>query len=203
MVLQLVLTQTTAQTTWTVSSFASSSVCVPLSRPLTADSSGVEMQRRKHKYWVSVRPQSEQYQTKPRVMAMEKRHRYMFLPYNRLFLLVSVTSSLTVLHSARVGLFAHIFCTDQKRLFPLSAKSHSGKSELYWTALKLRCDWLGAGPECRLVNCMRAPSTGDTFTWQREWHNTTLFKIIRKHQNTSYLRKWYLIGDSLLCSLKH
>lgn len=104
-----------------------------------------------------------------------------------------MTSSLTVLHSARVGLFAHIFCTDKKRLFPLSAKSHSGKSELYWTALKLRCDWLGAGPGCRLVNCMRAPSTGDTFTWQREWHNTTLFKIIRKHQNTSYLRIWLVI----------
>lgn len=82
-----------------------------LSRQVFPNNSGVENQKRKHKkYCVTVRPQSEKYHTKPRVTAMERRHRYIFCPsYSALFLLVSLALSRCVLHTARAALLVHIF----------------------------------------------------------------------------------------------
>ncbi len=83
-------------------SFVSSSVCVLLSLPAFANKSGVEKQKRKHrKYCVTVRPQSEKYHTKPRVMAMERRHIYIFFFFFFFF-------TLQLALSARISRFEQV-----------------------------------------------------------------------------------------------
>lgn len=60
-------------------SSATSYVWVPLSRPVFMKKLGVDGQNSKHKtIWATTCPQSEKYQTSPRIMATEKRQRYIF-----------------------------------------------------------------------------------------------------------------------------
>lgn len=90
-------------------SSGSSSVCVLLSCQVFPNNNGVVKQKRKpKKYWVTVRPQSEKYQIKPSVMAMEKRHRYIFFSYERLVLLAWLTLSRGVLDAEGGRLFGLI-----------------------------------------------------------------------------------------------
>lgn len=125
---------------------------------------GVEKQKRKNKkYCINVRPQSEKYHTKPRVSAMEKRHRYIFCSHCKLFLFY--TSGRWVLNITWAGLFTHISSTTKNTMLPQSRNCNGGRKS---TLLKLSKLWLAAGnPRVSAVDCNRMPSAGYSLTWQR------------------------------------
>lgn len=153
-------------------SSVSSSVWVLLSRLIFCNKRGVEKQKRTHrKYWMSVRPQSEKYHSKPRVSAMQKRHRYMFPPsrrfafYNSGRWLWDMTCARLVAHIVFFFFFLSAPGKKKKKtVFPFLRKWNSGRKS---TLLNLSKLWLAAGNP-RVVVCNRTPSTGDSLTWQQQ-----------------------------------
>lgn len=119
---------------------------------LFPNNSEVEKQKRKHnKYCVTVRQQSEKYHTKPKVMAMEKRHRYIFFSYKRLFFArISYFETVCVAHSQSRSVHGHLWHR-RRRLGFLKQQSNVINSQTLLSWVKQSCDWLQVVRACLLL----------------------------------------------------